>query len=151
MGNIAIVTSDGQGLISAFSPYSDLWTLRLSDLRQLKVYLQGLWYGDFIEVKKFDRIVSNFLLEHNKRLIKWFSLTVVTTATWKPQGPFSQDHNILQWPQNYTYTHALRALQMQWKCWCYILFCRVWTPRHISSVFTRSTWQIIMDRPVTIY
>ena len=39
VGNMAIVTSDGEGLISAFSPYTDLWSLRLTDLRQLKVDL----------------------------------------------------------------------------------------------------------------
>ena len=36
MGNIAIVTSDGEGHISAFNPYHDLWRVRLTDLRQLK-------------------------------------------------------------------------------------------------------------------
>ncbi len=36
VGNIAIVTSDGEGHISAFNPYSDLWRIRLTDIRQLK-------------------------------------------------------------------------------------------------------------------
>ena len=39
VGNLAIVTSDGEGLVTAFSPYTDLWSLRLTDLRQLKVLI----------------------------------------------------------------------------------------------------------------
>ena len=37
-GSVAIVTGDSAGHLWAFSPYADMWRLRLGDAKQTKVH-----------------------------------------------------------------------------------------------------------------
>lgn len=87
LGNVSLVAGDSAGVVTAFSPHSDMWKIRLSDVTRVKGVTSGIQLGDLLSVVLSDprgQLTNYVLATDNSNMLYFLQQGTVVLALNTP-------------------------------------------------------------------